>query len=124
MNRTIKFRVWDKINKQFRDPEFMGGHLNDIFLPDEMYVFQQFTGLFDKNGKEIYEGDVIKFKERNYEVSFYEAHPCFMFLPTDIGPNTMEFFCTTNFFDFIPQISQSEKYQIIGNIFENSDLLN
>jgi len=58
--REIKFRSWDNIGKTFRD------HTDPLTI--QMLVFhqqlergtlEQFTGLFDKNGKEIYEGDIV-----------------------------------------------------------------
>lgn len=69
MNREIKFRAWDSIaGKMWEDVYFDGGHIYTIG-PDgenastmprwEDNAIMQFTGLLDKNGKEIYEQMVI-----------------------------------------------------------------
>ncbi len=73
MNREIKFRVWDIENKEMLkvqeldfEPTFYGGRIairpdqyNDYFDTEDM-ILMQYTGLHDKNGKEIYEGDILK----------------------------------------------------------------
>jgi len=58
--REIKFRVWDKDNNYMNlDPSFdYIGH--QIYISMTHYTVMQYTGLRDKNGKEIYEGDVLK----------------------------------------------------------------
>jgi len=97
MNRQLKFRCWDKVNKNFVPPSHIAINGNGILLitdsgmyekfqnknycdVDQEYVIQQFTGEYDKNKKEIYEGDIVRsysddFINENYggEVVFIDA---------------------------------------------------
>ena len=74
MMREIKFRVWDKRFNRYAIAEdirlniatgethgkYSGGNCND-------WILEQYTGLQDKNGKEIYEGDRVKWDKYNRE---------------------------------------------------------
>ena len=73
----------------------------------------QFTGLKDKNGKEIYEGDILKYKrEENFKLYWNEKMSAF-YLQNILWPND----------DIAVKYYRIENFEIIGNIFENKELL-
>ncbi len=119
--REIKFRAWDldKVKMVFvlnmeldynRDlqhcviagsPMEVGERRHDC----EDLIFMQYTGLKDTNGKEIYEGDIMSVNGEKAEVYYDENNVCF---------------CLATGIDYNPCIG---RYEIIGNIYENPDLL-
>lgn len=107
--REIKFRTWLKAKKEmFYDftalthPTFSEGGLS---------VLMQYTGLNDKNGKEIYEGDIVQdTKNRKYEVIWDK----YMFNLKDYYDGLSDY----------PTDAFSEGiFEVIGNIYENPDLI-
>jgi len=132
MNREIKFRAWDKIDKIMREVTCYNLYDEYVRLDEDNsgnsitrkivdVILMQFTGLLDKNGKEIYEGDIVKIGDSKwFDKDYYQT-----------GVVTFDRYCW-RFAGYIPNSSISstsdvkntdpicyDTYEIIGNIHEN-----
>jgi len=118
--REIKFNFWVKSIKEiWRWERVKMEHPFQIFFLDEDFIPLQYTGLKDKNGKEIYEGDVFKFHPSKEWKGTEPDNPCFVFWADSLSA-FMFYVGTPEMSTLLPP---SESIEIIGNVHENPELL-
>lgn len=109
--REIKFRAWNNKFKEFKFMsliKYLGGRgIMDDWADSENSVWEQYTGLKDKNSVEIYEGDILQDVDDSTIVGVVEYDEAFG--EYDCGDNNL-YECTRD-------------CVVIGNIHENADLL-
>ena len=117
--REIKFRAWDKLNKEMFNVESINFQERRVYRDVVSYhdfndiELMQYTGLKDKNEKEIYEGDILfeSFGERYYKVVFKN------------GSFRAEFEGDFDEYSFDLMDVVAHRCEVVGNIYENSKLI-
>ena len=125
--KELKFRVWDKERRTFLDNVFISldGKLYQFskytifgtaitYLDSENKNISKFTGLHDKNGKEIFEGDIIKIKDEIYRITWNGCFSSFDMTNIDKAKKYKDLYILNK--DY-------EKSEIVGNIYQNRKLL-
>lgn len=128
MNRPIKFRVWDNV-------DYMSNPFTMQDLQDKKTQFtndcivMQFTGLLDNDGAEIFEGDIVRRRNRSSTnlsdnepkigTILYDKDSASFFM-NHIDKRYSELDATT----WIEGESYDERISVIGNIYENPEQLN
>lgn len=121
--RPIKFRAWDNDRNLWENRFVTGPGTDGKFMALRCCgnsTVEQFTGLHDKNGREIYEGDILEMfpdsgaaeAGRTEPQKVIWSAPCFT-LQRPNGHKT--------FFVLDPSVAKSSK--VIGNVHENSEML-
>ena len=144
MKREIKFRVWDgkkmylpKNETIFKNASFWQVGVSDgetIYKEKiEQFSIMQFTELYDKNGNEIYEGDIIKCGMHKGSEEYFHRYAVVEFNPDIqfrilfyVNSETGEKNPTDNYIFHFGKFAYKETnkhIEIIGNIFENADLV-
>ena len=108
--REIKFRVWDRILKRMLSWEWVHDNFFSRIFDYPNMIPMQFTGLKDKNGKEVYEGDIITI----LKPLAYGWWPVMV----EVRYSAPEF-CV----NYGQDNALHSSCEVIGNIYENPELL-
>lgn len=122
--REFKFRAWDTEKQEMATVNFIGLNDYEVGMEDEEYrrwratypyvcILMQYTNLKDKNGKEIYEGDILKVKVDDGEANLYVKYTNGEYRVVNKGKWEDSLYAYMYFGDV----------EVVGNIYENKDLI-
>lgn len=111
MSRELKFRCWNNCAREYIPQDELMNNFGDYLKEEHLYI-EQYTGLEDQNGKEIYGGDIVQRDDEEGTVGIIEFDENeAKFVINDSG--------VKDDFDFFDRT----EWGIIGNIHENPELL-
>ena len=124
-----KYRAWSKTEKTMSDViriDFLNEEVDAFSFEEnetEKVEFMSSTGLFDKNGTEIFEGDILKGENGNLAIY---RHPTLGFYTID--SSNFECFFADGVNVGVKEFNENLKYiseglEVIGNVYENPELL-
>lgn len=132
MSRPIEFRVWNKKEKYMSHgfgSNYFDGCNGQIYTKSEhmnitdRYEIMQYTGLTDKNGKKVFEGDIIcqnDSSKKRYSVVEFCSHLKSASRDSPSTFNTGYYACTQGGY----KLGFQEGFTVEGNVYENPELLN
>jgi uncharacterized phage protein (TIGR01671 family) len=119
--REIKFRAWDTLRREWASRWLIELSDENATLNNRGNIeVDQYTGLHDKNGKEIYEGDIVKWNDTLWVIVWNKRFCQYILQTVNSFVKQTTVYAEWHFFR-----ERMEGYsEIIGNIHENGELLN
>ena len=112
----LTFRVWNSEMKEievFKTYEEVSKLFLALSADDGFYSVMQSTGLFDKNNKEIFEGDIVRVFDSLYTVFYDSERGSYRLKPHDERWTV----------DYMSNFSHGGNFEVVGNIYEDKEYL-